>query len=152
MTKATQLTEAGLSELVAELEELKSSRTEIADRIAEARDHGDLRENSEYDAARTEQAAVETRIAEIEELMRNVEIITGGHHVVRIGSVVKLERLTDQKQFTYTIVSSVEANPADNKISDESPVGAALLDKKAGDVAQVTTPKGLVEYKILSLE
>lgn len=150
--KNFQLTEAGLSELVAELEELKSRRSEIADRIAEARDFGDLKENAEYDAARTDQTAVETRIAEIEDIMLNAEVITGGHRSVRIGSIVNLERTTDKKPFEYTIVGSIEADPLDGKISDESPMGKALLGKKAGDVAVVETPKGAVEYKILSLE
>lgn len=150
--KNFQLTEAGLSELVAELEELKSRRSEIADRIAEARDFGDLKENAEYDAARTDQTAVETRIAEIEDIMLNAEVITGGHRSVRIGSIVNLERVTDKKPFEYTIVGSIEADPLDGKISDESPMGKALLGKKAGDVAVVETPKGAVEYKILSLE
>ena len=150
--KNFQLTEAGLSELVAELEELKSRRSEIADRIAEARDFGDLKENAEYDAARTDQTAVETRIAEIEDIMLNAEVITGGHHSVRIGSTVNLERVTDKKPFEYTIVGSIEADPLDGKISDESPMGKALLGKKAGDMAVVETPKGAVEYRILSLE
>ena len=152
MKKTFQLTEAGLSELIAELEELKSRRSEIADRIATARDFGDLRENSEYDAARSEQTMVETRIAEIEEIMQNTEVVTGGHHTVCIGSTVELERVDDKKKVTYSLVGSVEANPADGKISDESPLGQALLNRNPGEVVDVQTPRGVVQYKILSLE
>lgn len=152
MKKTFQLTEEGLAELAAELEELVSRRTEIADRIATARDFGDLRENAEYDAARSEQTMVETRIAEIEDIMQNVDVITGGHNVVCLGSTVNLERVDDKKKFIYSIVGSVEANPSEGKISNESPMGEALLNKKAGDVVEVQTPRGAVKYKIASLE
>lgn len=150
--KTYQLTEEGLSELTAELEELRSRRGEIADRIAAARDFGDLKENAEYDAARTEQTMVETRISEIEEIISNANMIVGGQNVVGLGSNVTVERLSDKKRTTYSIVGSVEANPADGKISDESPMGSALLGKKPNDVVKVTTPKGDVEYKIVSLD
>lgn len=149
--KTYQLTEEGLSELTAELEELRSRRGEIADRIAAARDFGDLKENAEYDAARTEQTMVETRISEIEEIISNADMIVGGQNTAGLGSTVTIKRLSDKKQTTYAIVGSVEANPADGKISDESPMGSALLGKKPGDVVKVTTPKGEVEYELVSL-
>mgnify|MGYP000865486386 FL=1 len=148
-----QLTEDGLSELVAELEALKSRRTEIANRIAEARDFGDLRENSEYDAARGEQTAVETRIVEIEDIIQKAEVIEAGSgNKVHVGSIVTIQRLADKKEFTYRVVGSIEANPAEGRVSDESPMGAGLLNQKVGDVVSIHAPKGPVEYKILSLE
>lgn len=153
MKKTIQLTDEGYQELLAELEELKSQRTAIADRIAEARDFGDLKENAEYDAARTDQTAVETRIAEIEDIMAKAEVIDGsGHPAVCLGATVELERQTDKKKLTYTIVGSVEADPLNGKISDESPMGLALLDKQVGEMAEVATPKGQVTYKILTLK
>lgn len=151
--QVVHLTEDGLSELIAELEDLKSRRTEIADRIAEARDFGDLRENAEYDAARSEQTAVETRISEIEDIIQKAEVIeTGNSNKVHVGSTVTIQRVSDNKEFTYRVVGSIEANPAEGRISDESPMGAGLLNQKVGQVVAINTPKGPVEYKITSLE
>lgn len=150
MKKAYQLTEKGRKELEQELDELKSRRGEIADKIAEARDYGDLSENAEYDSAREEQGLVETRIAEIEDILMNAEDIkTTKSNSVHLGSSVELK--TGSKSVTYTVVGSVEANPGEGKISDESPIGAALMGKKVGDSASIATPKGDVTYKIVTI-
>ena len=139
MKKTYQITESGRKELEVELAELKNRRGEIADKIAEARDYGDLSENAEYDSAREEQGLVETRIAEIEEILLNAEEIKGGTtHKIGLGSRVVLE--ANGKKFEYTVVGPVEADPLSGKISDESPLGVALMDKSIGDTATITTP------------
>ena len=150
MKKAYQLTEQGRKELEQELDELKSRRGEIADKIAEARDYGDLSENAEYDSAREEQGLVETRIAEIEDILLNAEEIKASKSSsVHLGSTVELK--VDGKTVKYTVVGSVEANPGEGKISDESPIGAALMGKKVADSVTVKTPKGDISYTITSL-
>lgn len=150
MKKMYQITESGKRELEAEQEELKSRRGAIADKIAEARDYGDLSENAEYDAAREEQGMVESRIAEIEEILQNAEIIAGGSKTkIGLGSNVELK--TGKKSVTYTIVGPVEADPLEGKISNESPIGLALDGKKVGDTATITTPKGDIEYEIVAI-
>ena len=129
---------------------MKGRRGEIAEKIAAARDYGDLSENAEYDAARSEQGLVETRIAEIEDILQNAELIKAGDkEIVSLGSKVVLE--TDGKKYEYTVVGSVEADPLSGKISNESPLGLALLDKKVGDTANITTPKGEIVYKIVEI-
>lgn len=149
MKKAYQITEAGRKELEAELDTLKSRRGEIADKIAEARDYGDLSENAEYDSAREEQGLVETRIAEIEDILMNAEEIkTKGSHNVHLGSTVELK---NGKTVKYTVVGPVEADPMNGKISNESPLGVALMGKSVGDKATITTPKGDITYTILSI-
>ena len=150
MKKTYQITEAGKRELEVELEELKSQRGEIADKIAAARDFGDLSENAEYDAAREEQGLVETRIAEIEDILQNSEIIKATKSsTVSLGSTVDLE--SKDKQVTYKIVGPVEANPLEGKISNESPIGKQLMGKKVGDKATIVTPKGETEYQVISI-
>lgn len=151
MKKAYQITAEGKSELEKEMETLKGRRGEIAEKIAEARDYGDLSENAEYDAAREEQGVVESRIAEIEDILLNAEIIKNGKSkgVVALGSKVSLE--TDGKQVDYIVVGPVEANPLEGKISNESPIGQALLGKKIGDQAKISTPKGEISYTIKSI-
>lgn len=149
MKKVYQITEAGRTELETELEQLKGRRSEIADKIAEARDYGDLSENAEYDSAREEQGLVETRIAEIEDILMNAEIIKAkSSNKVHLGSTVELK---NGKKATYTIVGPVEADPMNGKISDESPLGIALMGKAVGDKATITTPKGDITYEILSI-
>ena len=146
MKKVYQITTDGKLELENELRELKEQRTEISEKIAAARDYGDLSENAEYDAAREEQGIVETRILEIEGILMNYEIIkpkSGG--TVHVGSTVDLK---NGKTVTYTIVGPVEADPLEGKISNESPIGAALMGKKAGDKVTIETPKGNVTYTI----
>lgn len=151
MNKVYQITEAGKNELKDELETLKGRRGEIAEKIAEARDYGDLSENAEYDAAREEQGIVETRIAEIENILQNVAIITGGiSGQVGLGSVVEL--MTGSKTAVYTVVGPVEADPLEGKVSNESPIGAALMGKKVDDTVEINTPKGKLEYKIISIK
>ena len=150
MKKTYQLTVEGRAELEAELEQLKGRRGDIADKIAEARDYGDLSENAEYDAAREEQGLVESRIAEIEDILMNAELIKGGSKTkVSLGSIVELK--TGKKSVTYTVVGPVEANPLEGKISNESPIGEALFGKKVGDSATITTPKGDVTYEIVTI-
>ena len=150
MKKLYQITEAGKQELEAELTELKSRRGDIADKIANARDFGDLSENAEYDSAREEQGLVESRIAEIEDILLNAELIkSGSKSKVSLGSKVELK--TGAKSVTYHVVGPVEADPLEGKISNESPIGLALMDKKVGDVATITTPKGDISYEIVSI-
>ena len=150
MKKTYHITDDGRKELELELETLKGRRGEIAEKIAAARDYGDLSENAEYDAARSEQGLVETRIAEIEDILQNTELIKAGDkEIVSLGSKVVLE--ADGKKYEYTVVGSVEADPLSGKISNESPLGLALLDKKVGDTANITTPKGEIVYKIVEI-
>lgn len=150
MKKLYQITDEGKQELEAELEELKSRRGAIADKIAEARDFGDLSENAEYDTAREEQGLVESRIAEIEDILLNAELIKGGSKTkVTLGSKVELR--TGKKTAVYAVVGPVEADPLQGKISNESPIGLALMGKKVGDNATISTPKGEVEYEIVKI-
>lgn len=150
MMKQYQLTPQGKTELENELGELKSRRGEIAEKIANARDYGDLSENAEYDAARDEQVQVESRISEIEEILQNTSIIkaTTTSHVA-VGNKVELK--VGGKTVSYTIVGPVEADPLEGKISNESPIGQALMDKKVGQKVSITTPKGNVEYEIIKI-
>jgi transcription elongation factor GreA len=150
MKKAYQITNEGKKELEQELEHLKGRRGDIADKIAEARDYGDLSENAEYDAAREEQGVLETRIAEIEDILQNAEIISGGKKgEVGLGSTVELK--TDSKTMKYTVVGPVEADPLEGKISNESPIGEALMGKKVGETVVIKTPKGEIEYEVVSI-
>ncbi|HCH34509.1 MAG: transcription elongation factor GreA [Candidatus Saccharibacteria bacterium GW2011_GWC2_48_9] len=150
MKKSYQITAEGKKELEKELEQLKGRRGDIADKIAEARDYGDLSENAEYDAAREEQGVVETRIADIEDILQNAEIIaTGKKGMVGLGSVVELK--TGSKTATYTVVGPVEADPLQGRISNESPIGQALMGKKVGETVVIKTPKGETEYEVVSV-
>ena len=150
MKKAYQITEDGRAALEQELDELKGRRGDIAEKIAAARDFGDLSENAEYDAAREEQGLVETRIAEIEDILQNASIIqatTGS--TVGLGSRVELK--TGDKTVVYSLVGPVEADPLSGKISNESPIGLQLMGKSVGDQATISTPKGDTTYEIVSL-
>lgn len=150
MKKTYQITVEGRQELEAELEELKSRRGAIADKIAEARDYGDLSENAEYDAAREEQGLVESRIAEIEDILLNAELIkTTKGSKVSLGSKVELK--TGKKTVIYDIVGPVEADPLEGKVSNESPIGEALMGKKVGESVTITTPKGQISYEIIAI-
>lgn len=150
MKKQYQITAEGKKELEAELAELKSRRGDVADKIAEARDFGDLSENAEYDAAREEQGILETRIAEIEEILNNAELIKASKKsTIGLGSRVQLK--TGKKTIEYTIVGPVEANPLEGKVSNESPIGMALYGKKVNDEVTITTPKGDISYTIVSV-
>jgi transcription elongation factor GreA len=150
MKKLYQITDEGRAELEAELAELKSRRGAIAEKIAEARDFGDLSENAEYDSAREEQGLVESRIAEIEDILLNAEIIkAGGKTKVALGSKVELK--TGKRTVMYSVVGPVEADPLEGKISNESPIGVALMGKKVGDKVTITTPKGEISYEIVKI-
>lgn len=150
MKKLFQITEDGKKELELELQELKSRRGAIADKIAEARDYGDLSENAEYDSAREEQGLVESRIAEIEDILLNATIIPATKSSsIKLGSKVELK--TGKKTVTYHVVGPVEADPLNGKISNESPIGLALIGKKVGESATITTPKGDIKYEVVSV-
>ncbi len=153
--KEVLLTKEGLSRLEDELEHLKTvKRREVADRIKQALAFGDISENSEYDDAKNEQAFIESRIVKLEKMLRNARLISEDDiqtEVVGLGSRVKLRDLEYQDEFEYMIVSSAEADPGEAKISDESPVGKALLGKKPGDIIEVEVPAGMVRYQIISV-
>jgi transcription elongation factor GreA len=150
MKKIYQITKSGKEELEKELAELKSHRSSIADKIAEARDFGDLSENAEYDAAREEQGLLETRIAEIEDVLLNAEMIKSGSKTkVTLGSKVELKN--GNKLVTYTIVGPVEADPLAGKVSNESPIGKAVFGQKVDETVIVSTAKGEIKYKIVKI-
>jgi transcription elongation factor GreA len=156
--KVTLITKEGLDKLKDELKELKETRRrEVAARIKEAISYGDLSENSEYEEAKNEQAFVEGRILELEEKIKNAKIISGRKKVtktVQLGTTVHLRNLTKGKNDleVYTIVGSTEADPFAGNISNESPIGNAVLDKEKGDKVKVSVPAGSVEYQIVKLD
>ena len=154
-TKKNIMTFAGLRALEDELFDLKVyKRKEVAQKIKEAREQGDLSENAEYDAAKDEQRDIEARIEELEKLLKNVEVV-GQDEVdadtVGIGSRVKLYDVEMDEEVEYTIVGSTEADALNGKISNESPVGQALMGKQIGDVVTVETQAGVMEYKVLDI-
>lgn len=156
-SKVTLVTKEGLQKLQEELEYLKNvKRKEVAERIKEAISYGDLSENSEYEEAKNEQAWMEGRILELEEKIKYARIIEEKAHVatVQLGTNVVIKNLNEKsaKSENYTIVGSTEADPLSHKISNESPVGAALLDRKKGDIVKVQVPGGVMEYEIIQLE
>ena len=153
--KEIVVTPAGLAALEAELEELKTvKRKEIAEKIKVARGFGELSENSEYDEAKNEQGFIESRIAQLESMLKRVRVLDEDEisdDTVMMGSIVKVED-EDGEVEEYTITSSTESDLASGKLSDESPVGAALLGKHAGDTADVTLPGGaVIQYKVLEI-
>ena len=151
MKKIYQITDEGKKELEAELTELKNRRGDIAEKIANARDFGDLSENAEYDSAREEQGLVETRIAEIEDILMNADIIKHKKgSAVGLGSKVELKNGT--KTVTYHVVGPVEADPLEGKISNESPIGVAVMGKKVGETLTITTPKGDTTYEVVAIQ
>lgn len=145
------LTPERLEELKKELNELKTTRrAEVAERLKRSKELGDLSENSEYMEAREEQSQVETRIIELEEMIKNAAVITRtGGAKAQVGSVIETEK--DGRKMSFTIVGPNEADPVAGKISNESPLGKAFLDKKSGDAVKVKTPAGEVTYKILNV-
>ena len=155
MAKTIKVTEAGLTKLKEELENLKTvGRADIAEKIKVARGYGDLSENSEYDEAKNEQAKIEARIVEIEAMLKNVEIIEdvkGDGKTVVIGIKVKALDMEFDEECEYVIVGSTEADPATGKISDESPLGKALIGKTIGDEVIVDAPAGELKFKILEI-
>jgi transcription elongation factor GreA len=147
------LTKEGLEELKKELGNLKKSgRQEIAERLKRAKEYGDLSENSEYSDAKESQAALEGRIFELEQIIRNAVLIKKGGQKEKasIGSTIEVEK--SGKIFKYTIVGSKEAKPEENLISNESPLGKSFLNKKVGDIVEVQTPGGAAKYKIVKIE
>jgi len=150
MKKNYQITKQGKKELEDELKDLISRRKGVAKKIAEARDFGDLSENAEYDVAREEQGLIETRVSEIDEILSNAAIIKGGSKSkIALGNKVELNN--GKNHVVYTIVGPVEADPIEGRVSNESPIGAAIFGKKVGDKVTVETLKGDVTYEILSI-
>jgi len=150
--KTYRLTKEGIAELEQELEELIAARTPIADSIRTAREFGDLAENSEYQSARAMQERNESRIVEIQHVLQNVELIKAprGDSKVQLGSTVKLKG-KDGKTKEFQVVGTVEADPLNGKISDESPIGRALLGKKEKDDVEIKTPLETATYQIVSI-
>ena len=152
MTKQTVITEEGLRSLEKELEELKTiRRKEVAEKIKVARSFGDLSENSEYDEAKNEQAIIEGRIAEIESQLKNVRVLDEaelGVEAIRVGLTVTVREKGKKKSVTYRIVGSTEADPFNGRISDESPVGKALVGHSKGDEIEVETPAGTIKLVV----
>jgi transcription elongation factor GreA len=150
--KLFKLTKEGITELDAERETLVKARADVADAIKTAREFGDLSENAEYQAARQQQERNEGRISELEYILANAEVIkvTKGDTKVRIGSTVLLRGATG-KEKKFQIVGTVEADPLEGKISDESPIGQALLGKKEGDDVEIKTPAETTTYKIVDI-
>ncbi|MBS4535701.1 transcription elongation factor GreA [Clostridium sp. D2Q-14] len=153
--KDVVLTVEGLKKVEAELEQLKTvRRKEVAERIKTAIAFGDISENSEYDEAKNEQAQVEERIFKLENMVRNARIIDDEDislEIVSVGSKVKVLDLEYDEEVEYSIVGSAEADPYEGKISNESPVGDALLGKKVNDLVEVQVPDGTIKYKILEI-
>lgn len=153
--KKTVLTSEGLKKLEAELEELKTkTRKDVANKIKVAVSFGDLSENSEYDEAKNEQAMVEDRILQLEAMLKNVKVVDSSNlsnDLVQIGSKVKINDLTYGEVLEYRITGSVEANPNEGRISDESPIGKSLLGHRVGDVFEVQTPGGKLKLEILEI-
>lgn len=156
MAEKKILTYAGLKKLEDELETLKTvTRKEISQKIKEAREQGDLSENAEYDAAKDEQRDIEARIEEIEKLLKNVEVIDEDEvdlEKINIGCRVHLMDLTDNEEVVYSIVGSTEADILNDKISNESPIGMALIGAKIGETVTVEAPDGNYDYKVLDIK
>ncbi len=152
MKKQFKLTQDGINELKTELKFLIGERSDVADRIKTAREFGDLSENAEYSAARQDQDRAESRISEVENILANVEVIKTpkGDSKVQLGSTVSLKS-ADGKTKQFQVVGTVEADPLNGKISDESPIGKALLGKKNGDEVEIKTPAETTTYKITNI-
>ena len=156
MDKKNILTYEGLQKLEAELQDLQVvRRKEVAQKIKEAREQGDLSENAEYDAAKDEQRDIEARIEDIEKILKNAEVVVEEEvelDKISIGCKVKILDVEENEELEYKIVGSTEANSLKGKISNESPVGKALLGAKVGDVVKVETHVGELEYKVLEIQ
>ncbi|MCI5648748.1 MAG: transcription elongation factor GreA [Fusicatenibacter sp.] len=154
--KKNILTYAGLRKLEDELHDLKvNRRKEVADKIKEAREQGDLSENAEYDAAKDEQRDIEARIEEIEKILKNAEVVVEDEvdaDKINVGCKVKVYDMEFDEEMDFQIVGSTEANSLEGKISNESPVGKALIGAHKGDIVDVETPAGVMQYKVLSIE
>lgn len=154
--KKNILTYAGLKQYEDELQNLKVfKRKEVAQKIKEAREQGDLSENAEYDAAKDEQRDIEARIEELEKLLKNAEVVVEDEidlDKINVGCKVKVKDLEYDEDMEFYIVGSTEANSLQNKISNESPVGQALISKKVGDVVDVETQVGVIQYEVLEIQ
>jgi transcription elongation factor GreA len=154
--KEVILTPEGYEKLKQEIEYLSTEkRREVADRIRVAREFGDIAENSEYDDAKNEQALLEHRIATLEERLIAARVIEKGEvtsDAVSVGSKVRLKDMDANETIEYHIVGSAEANPAEHRLSNESPVGKAIIGKKKGDVVEVAAPRGSLKFKILEIK
>jgi transcription elongation factor GreA len=154
--KEVILTPEGYEKLKSEIEHLSTAkRREVAERIRIAREFGDIAENAEYDDAKNEQMLLEHRIATLEERLRHARVIEKkdiAKDVVSVGSKVKLRDVDAKKTFEYRIVGSAEANPNENKLSNESPVGKAIIGKKKGETVEVLAPRGTLKFKILEIK
>lgn len=154
--KEIVLTAEGLTKLETELDELKSvHRRDVNDRIRQAKEYGDLSENAEYEDAKQEQAFIEGRILKLEAMIRNARIIDESEYAadeVHLGAVVKVKDLKTNESYEFSIVGSAEADPSNRRISNESPLGRALIGHKKGAIVDVSTPRGLAKYKIESIK
>lgn len=154
--KKNILTYAGLKQYEDELQNLKVvKRKEVAQKIKEAREQGDLSENAEYDAAKDEQRDIELRIEELEKLLKNAEVIVEDEidlDKINVGCKVKVFEIDFDEEMEFRIVGSTEANSLQNKISNESPVGKALIGKRVGDVVDVDTQVGVIQYRVLEIQ
>jgi len=154
--KEVILTAEGYEKLKQEIELLQTEkRREVAERIRVAREFGDIAENAEYDDAKNEQAMLEHKIAQLEERLLSARVITKkeiSKDAVSVGSHVRLRDMQANKTFEYHIVGSAEANPTENKLSNESPVGKAIIGHKKGDVVEVSAPRGALKFKILEIK
>ena len=156
LEKKNILTYAGLKQREDELQDLKvNRRKEIAQKIKEAREQGDLSENAEYDAAKDEHRDIEARIEQLENLLKNVEVVVEDEidlESISVGCKVKVMDLEYDEEMEFTIVGSTESNSLQNKISNESPVGRELLGKKVGDIVAIDTQAGKMEYEVLEIQ
>jgi transcription elongation factor GreA len=154
--KEVILTPEGFKKLQQEIDYLRNEkRREVAERIRVAREFGDIAENAEYDDAKNEQAMLEHKIAQLEERLLSARVITKkeiSKDAVSIGSHVRLRDMQANKTFEYHIVGSAEANPAENKLSNESPVGKAIMGKKKGEIVEVAAPRGSLKFKIMEIK
>ena len=154
--KEVILTKEGYEKLRKEIEHLSTDkRREVADRIRHARDFGDIAENSEYDDAKNEQAMLEKQIAELEDKLRSATVIDETEvttDVVSVGATVHVKDQKTEKSVKYKIVGSAEANPSENKLSNESPVGKAIMGHKKGETVEVSAPRGSLKFKILEIK
>jgi transcription elongation factor GreA len=154
--KEIVLTAEGLTKLEHELDELKTvHRRDVNDRIRQAKEYGDLSENAEYEDAKQEQAFIEGRILKLEAMIRNARIIDESEYAadeVHLGAIVKVKDLKTNDGYEFSIVGSAEADPSNRRISNESPLGHALMGHKKAETVDVSTPRGLVKYKIESIK
>ena len=154
--KEVILTAEGYENLKKEIDHLRGDkRREVAERIRVAREFGDIAENAEYDDAKNEQAMLEHRIAQLEERLLSARVISKkeiSKDAVSVGSKVRLRDMQANKTFEYHIVGSAEANPAENKLSNESPVGKAIMGKKKGEIVEVSAPRGSLKFKIMEIK